>query len=152
MDTLSTYLDTHNLDAKLINMGIPMTTAKAAADLLKIPLENIFKTLILLDANDRPFIVVLPGGARLDPKALARWVGTRKLKFASTEVVLEVTGYPAGGTPPVGHRTAVPVYVDEKIMAFEFGYGGGGHPDWLLRIRPRDLVQITGATLAPLSL
>jgi len=152
VDTLRTYLDERKIEAELIDMGAPMTTAQAAADLLKLPVEKIFKSLVLLDANNAPFIAVLPGGARLDQKALARLVGSKKLKFATAERVLEVTGYPAGGTPPLGHKQALPVYVDEKIMAHEFGYGGGGHPDWLLRIRPQELVRTTGATIAPLSL
>jgi Cys-tRNA(Pro)/Cys-tRNA(Cys) deacylase len=151
MDALRSYLKGRKIDAELIDMGNPMTTARAAADLLKLPVGNIFKSLVLIDAKNSPLIVVLPGGARLDQKALARLVGTKKLKFASAEVVLEVTGYPPGGTPPLGHKTALPVYVDEKIMAYEFGYGGGGHPNWLLRIRPQELVRTTGATIATLS-
>jgi hypothetical protein len=35
---------------------------------------------------------------------------------------------------------------------YEIGYGGGGHPNWLLRIRPKELVRVTGAATAPLSL
>ena len=152
MDVMRAFLNEKKVDAELIDMGSPMTTAQAAADLLKIPVENIFKSLVLVDAKGDAFLVVLPGGAKLDQKAVARLVGAKKLKFASEEVVLKVTGYQAGGTPPLGHQTALPVFVDEKVMAYEFGYGGGGHPDWLLRVRPKELVRVTGATVAPLSL
>ena len=104
---------------------------------------------MLLDASNTPFIAVLPGGERLDQRALARLVDVEKPKFASAEVVPAAAGCPAGGTPPSGHKTALSVDVDEKGMAFEFGYGGGAHLDWLLRIRPQGLIRTTGATIAP---
>ena len=151
MELMRTFLREKKVDAELIDMGRPMTTAQAAADLLKIPVGNIFKSLVLVDTHGDACLVVLPGGAKLDQKAIAQLVGAKKLRFASEDVVLKVTGYPAGGTPPLGHLTPLPVFVDEKVMDFEFGYGGGGHPDWLLRICPHELVRVTGATIAPIS-
>lgn len=151
MDRLREYLSKNNVDAELIDMGKPMTTAKAAADLLNVPVGEIFKSLVLVDHDGRPLVVVLPGDLRLDQNALARLTGAKKLKFAPEDVVLKVTGYPAGGTPPLGHLQGLAVYVDEKVLTCEVGYGGGGHPDWLLRIRPEELVRATGATVAPLS-
>ena len=37
-------------------------------------------------------------------------------------MALRVTGYPAGGTPPVGHRERFPVVVDARVAAQEWGW------------------------------
>ena len=152
MEDLRLYLEREQVEAELIDLGVPMTTAQAAADQLQISVDYIFKSLVLTDPDGRAIVVVLSGDARLDQKALARLLGVKKLKFASAEVVLHETGYPAGGTPPFGHRKKLPVYVDEKVMTYAFGYGGGGRPELVVKIRPQELVRITDATVAFLSL
>ena len=97
-------------------------------------------------------VAVLPGDARVDLKALARLVRCKKLKFADAESVERVSGYPAGGTPPIGHRQRLPVYVDEKLFAHEVGYGGGGRPELLLKISADEIVRAADAVVAPISL
>ncbi|TMQ67427.1 MAG: hypothetical protein E6K78_04820 [Candidatus Eisenbacteria bacterium] len=59
-----------------------------------------------------------------------------------------VTGYPAGGTPPVGHREPIPVIVDVHVAAQEWGWAGGGRLERLLKIAPADIVRIGGARVA----
>ena len=92
-------------------------------------------------------VAVLPGDARIDQKELAKIVGCKRLKFASADVVLFETGYPAGGTPPIGHRKQLPVYLDETTFNYEFGYGGGGRHELLLKIHPQEIVRVTNATV-----
>jgi Cys-tRNA(Pro)/Cys-tRNA(Cys) deacylase len=150
VDDMNEYLARAGVDAEVIDLGTPMTTAQAAADNLGVPVSQIFKSLVLTDDEGGAYVAVLPGDDRLDQKALCRLVGKKRLKFAQADVVLARTGYPAGGTPPIGHRDALPVYVDEKVMAFEFGYGGGGRHELLLKIRPAEMVRASAATVAKL--
>jgi Cys-tRNA(Pro)/Cys-tRNA(Cys) deacylase len=152
MDDLRAFLEREKVDAELIDLGVPMTTAQAAADQLHIPVGSIFKSLVMCNTEGKAFVVVLPGDARVDQKAVARAVSTKKVKFAPEDVVLRETGYPAGGTPPLGHRKPLPVLVDEKLLGYEFGYGGGGRHELLLKIRPDELVRVSKATVAPISL
>jgi Cys-tRNA(Pro)/Cys-tRNA(Cys) deacylase len=152
MDDLRAFLEREKVDAELIDLGVPMTTAQAAADQLQIPVGSIFKSLVMCDAEGRAFVLVLPGDARVDQKAVARLIGTKKVRFAPEEVVLHETGYPAGGTPPVGHRKSLPVLVDQKVLDYEFGYGGGGRHELLLKIRPDELVRVSKATVGSISL
>lgn len=145
-------LERNNVDAELIDLGVPMKTAQAAASQLGIAVAQIFKSLVLRGPSDEDIAVaVLDGEARLDLKALRRLLNWKKVRFASSDLVLEATGYPAGGTPPLGHRKRVPVFVDENLMNFDFGYAGGGRPELLLKISPKEIVRATSATVAKLS-
>ncbi|MEZ4613519.1 MAG: YbaK/EbsC family protein [Caldilineaceae bacterium] len=55
----------------------------------------------------------------VDKRPLADYfnVGKKRIKLAPAEVVLELLGYPAGGVPPFGHRTDLPVILDASVVA-----------------------------------
>jgi Cys-tRNA(Pro)/Cys-tRNA(Cys) deacylase len=97
-------------------------------------------------------VVVLPGDRRVDFKAVARVAGCAKVRFASPERALQETGYPPGGTPPLGYPGPLRVIVDEAVLQYPEGYGGGGRPELLLRIQPRELLRVTKGTLGCVSL
>jgi len=79
---------------------------------------------------------------RADPPAL---------KLAPAPDVVAVTGYPAGATPPVGHRSPLPVYVDPAVLEETVVYGGGGDDQSMLEIATDDLVRLARATVAPIA-
>lgn len=69
------------------------------------------------------------------------------MKLAKPGVVFAKTGYPAGGTPPVGHREKFPVVVDTRVAAQEWGYAGGGRPQFLVKIKSADIIRLNDATV-----
>ncbi|MBN1203854.1 MAG: YbaK/EbsC family protein [Myxococcaceae bacterium] len=129
-----------------------MKTAEAAAVQLGAPVGSIFKSLVLKADTGEVLVAVLPGDKRVDLKAIRRLVGCKQLSFASAQLVLEATGYPAGGTPPLGYPQPLRVIVDEALLQYSEGYGGGGRPELLLQIRPQELVRASRATVARVSL
>ena len=147
MDDLRSYLVKHDVDAEIIDLEVAMPTAEAAANQLEISVGGIFKSLVLAQPDGNCVVAVLAGDAKLDKKTLAKLLGVKKLKFASAEVVLDQTGYPAGGTPPIGHQQSLPVYLDRSTFDHEFGYGGGGRHELLLKIRPQEIERVSGATV-----
>ena len=64
------------------------------------------------------------------------------------EIVLNVTGYPAGGVAPLGLPNGLSVIVDVKAAALPVAYGGGGRDDLLLRLRPAEILRLNGAQIA----
>jgi Cys-tRNA(Pro)/Cys-tRNA(Cys) deacylase len=148
---LRAVLVERGIDAEVIDLGVPMTTAQAAADVLGVPLAAILKSIVVSGGNDQVAVVVLSGHLRIDLKAVQRELGWRELRFAKPAVVFERTGFPAGGTPPVGHARELPVIVDDRVFDLDEGFGGGGSPDLLLKIRPAELVRATRAKVAKVS-
>ena len=75
-------------------------------------------------------------------------VGKKRVKLASAETVIELLGYPAGGVPPIGHRTKLPVILDAAVLATAERtgkplYGGGGDDHTMMEIRVEDLQAVT---------
>jgi len=145
---LAERLRAAGLDAEIAAPGVPMPTVEAAAAAMGCAPERIFKSILFQAGDGRCVMAVACGGWRVDGPRLAAIAGTRRLRLASPEVVLAVTGYPAGGTPPVGHRERFPVVVDTRVAAQEWGWAGGGREELLVRLAPADIVRLTGATVA----
>lgn len=149
---LKVFLERESVEAQLLDLGHPMTTTAAAADRLGIEMAGVFKSLVLCTEQEEIVIAVLPGDKRVDFKRICQVMGCRKLSFARPEVALERTGYPPGGTPPIGWETPLRTVIDESIHDHEEIYCGGGRPELLLRIQPAELLRVSGAIAAPISL
>jgi prolyl-tRNA editing enzyme YbaK/EbsC (Cys-tRNA(Pro) deacylase) len=142
------YIVAHGLQAEIVAPGSHMPTVDAAAAAMGVPPEQIFKSILFQSPAGRCVMAVASGNARVDVRRVETLTGIVNLKLAKPAVVFAKTGYPAGGTPPVGHRERVPVIVDTRVTAQPWGYAGGGRPELLVKIQTADIVRLTGATVA----
>ena len=143
---LGRFIAEHGIAAELIPMAAETPTVPAAAAALGVAPGQIIKSLLFL-VRDEPVLVIASGDAPVDRAAVAArfGVGKKQVKLAGADTVLRVTGYPAGGVPPFGHATRVPVLLDVTVQPREAVYGRGGDDHTLLRIAPAELARVTGA-------
>ena len=135
------------IDAELILLGKETTTAQMAAEALGVPIDVVVKTILFQAKSGSLVLVVAPGTGRVDTKKLSQVTGIDGWRLAKPDVVLEVTGYPVGGTPPVGLKQKIRMIVDAKAAALPEGYAGGGRHDVMLRIKLSDIIRINGAEI-----
>ena len=145
---LPDFLVQEALDAQIVAPGVHMPTVDAAAAAMSVAPERIVKSILFQAPAGRCVMVVACGNARVDVTRVEGLTGIAGLKLAPPDVVLAKTGYPAGGTPPVGHRERFPVVVDTRVAAQVWGYAGGGRPELLVKIRAADIIRLTDATVA----
>jgi prolyl-tRNA editing enzyme YbaK/EbsC (Cys-tRNA(Pro) deacylase) len=141
-------LTRRGIDIELMEPGVPMPTVPLAAAAIGVSETAIIKSVLFEDRAGSVVLAIVKGTNRISRPALAAATGFAKLRLASPALVLERTGFPAGGVAPVGHATAVPVVIDRRVMAEAWVYGGAGTEDALLKIRPADIVALTGACVA----
>ena len=144
---LADFILEHGLQAEIVAPGAHMPTVDAAAAAMKVAPEQIFKSILFQSLAGRCVMVVACGNARINVQRVQELTGIFGLKLAKPDVVLARTGYPAGGTPPVGHREKFPVIVDAAVAAQEWGYAGGGQPELLVKIKSADIIRLTGAAV-----
>lgn len=119
---------------------------EAAAQLGLDP-RQIFKTLIA-SVDGGLVCAVVPVAGRLDLKALAAASGGRKAELAEPARAQRATGYVLGGISPLGHRSRIPVVIDESALEFDTMYVSAGKRGLQLGLAPADLVTAAGATVA----
>ena len=147
---LLAFLREHRLDVDFLDPGVPMHTVRDAASAVGVDESLILKTLLFTDTDGHHVIAVASGNDRLDRGLLAAASGLGKLKMADPATVLRLTGYPAGGVAPFGFPAPLPVLVDARTAALDVGYGGGGVPELLMRVRIADVVRANAAAVAAL--
>jgi prolyl-tRNA editing enzyme YbaK/EbsC (Cys-tRNA(Pro) deacylase) len=57
-----------------------------------------------------------------------------------------------GGVPPLGHATALRVFVDEDLLRFDELWAAAGTPHCNFALSPDDLVRATGGAVGDLKL
>ena len=140
---LARWIAENEVAAEVICLPVETPTVQAAAAAVNAPPEAIIKSLIFL-ADGRPHLVIANGPNRVERgKLSAHWrVSKKRIKMASPEKVLELTGYPVGTVPPFGHRTPLPALMDPAVMEQDVVYAGGGGREALLRLRPQELLRV----------
>lgn len=105
----------------------PVYTSEEAARVRGTPLASGAKALIC--KGDQTFVmVVVPADRKLDSHAVRRAKGWRKLRFATREEVLELTGLTPGSIPPFGSLFGLGVLCDERLGSNEtINFNAGDH-------------------------
>lgn len=121
-----------------------------AAAALGIDPRRLFKTLIV-SVDGSLACAVLPVANRLNLKALAAAVGGRRAELAEPAKAQRATGYVLGGISPLGHRSPIPVVVDDSAGNFETVYVSAGKRGLQLELSPLDLIELAGANTADIA-
>jgi prolyl-tRNA editing enzyme YbaK/EbsC (Cys-tRNA(Pro) deacylase) len=114
-----------------------------------------------------PVLVVLDLRSSVDKTKLAKYLNTqpKHMRMATPELVIEVTGQTVGNVSPIGHKQAVRTIVDAALLrengmsSADIGaevsdvvcYGGGGSTGRELRIGLRELLAVSKAEIADVS-
>jgi Cys-tRNA(Pro)/Cys-tRNA(Cys) deacylase len=113
--------------------------------------DAVGKTLVATLDDGRHVVAVVPVSGSLDLKALARAAGAKRAAMADTATAERLTGSVVGGIAPLGHRRALPVFVDELLAAADEVHVSGGRRGLELSLAPADLVRAAGATVAAIA-
>lgn len=121
-------------------------TAADAAAAVGCDVGQIVKSLVF--ATSTKLVLALTSGAnQVDTDRLGELVD-EEISLADAEAVRAATGFAIGGTPPFGHLTQLPTWIDEDLMAYDTVWAAAGTPDSCFPIDPAQLVAVTGATPA----
>jgi Cys-tRNA(Pro) deacylase len=115
-------------------------TAVSARE-LGVDEHAVVKTLVMEDDAAKPLVVLMHGDRRVSTKNLARAIGAKRVEPCKPEVAQRHSGYVVGGTSPFGLKRAMPVYVEETVLALPRIYINGGRRGYLVGLDPRVLVE-----------
>ncbi|MFP5329015.1 MAG: YbaK/EbsC family protein [Alphaproteobacteria bacterium] len=136
------WLAEHAPDLPLIKVVETTATVETAAKALGVEPGRIAKTLAVRCGN-HVFLLVARGDARLDNRKCKDTFGSRP-RMLGPEETLELTGHPVGGVCPFGLKTALPVYLDESLKAFEVVYPAGGSLNTSVKVATDRLYELVG--------
>lgn len=137
-------LDKLGLDIEITEFTESTATSELAAEAIGTTVSRIAKSIVFM-VLDQPVVVITAGDQRVDDRKVAAHyeVGRKKVKIAKPEQCIEFIGYAPGGVPPLGHRTEVPIFIDETLGRFELIYAAAGSAQTIFPIAYKKLVEIT---------
>lgn len=118
------------------------------ADMLGLPYEKVYKTLVTVGNSKNYFVFVIPIAEELDLKAAARSVGEKSVEMIHVKDINAVTGYIRGGCTAVGMKKQYVTRIDSSAEALEKMIVSGGRIGSQLELTPRDLSRAAGAEFA----
>lgn len=119
--------------------------AVAVAAAVGRPAEQLFKTLVA-SVDGRLEVFVVPADRQLDLRAVGK-----RTTLATHADAERATGYVVGGISPLGQRRRLPTTVDESALAWDTILVSAGKRGLQIELAPGDLVQLTGANVAPVA-
>lgn len=146
----------------LDGLGIPYETraydadpddlaAETAAAKLGMPVEEVFKTLVVRGDRSGILLAVLPAGTRLDLRALARLSGDRRVEPVALRDVQPLTGYVRGAVTALACRKAYPVFIDETAEVLDRIGVSAGARGLEIVLAPADYIRAVGAVPGPIT-
>ncbi len=141
-ESVRKWIAEHAPDLPIIEVEGTIATVATAAESLGVLPGRIAKTLAIR-AGDLTFLLVTRGDARLDNRKCKEALGARPRMLGADET-LEITGHPVGGVCPFGLATALPVYLDVSLKAFDIVYPAAGSLNTSVEVGVGRLFELVG--------
>lgn len=142
LESVRTFLVAHAPDIKILEVAASTATVELAAQGHGVQPGQIAKTLTLR-IRERALLIVTAGTARLSNRKIKDALGGKPRMLGADEVVA-LTGHPVGGVCPFGLATALPVYCDLSLKAWDEVLPAAGAINAALRIAPQRLADLVG--------
>jgi Cys-tRNA(Pro) deacylase len=126
-------------------------SAEKSAELQRIPLGALLRTIVVRRGDDDYLFVLVPAGRRFDWPRLRAHLGVRRLTLPDADEARDVTGYERYTITPFGSTRAWPVIVDAAAVDQPVVAIGGGGFGINVHLTPADLVAALGAEIVDVS-
>lgn len=150
---LDDFIKENNVDCEIIDKEDTRHTIDAGM-VLNIPPEQMIKALVCLAFKERGkeyFLGLVNGKSKLDMKKISKYLNARRVVILDAKTSENVSGYPPGGTPPIGHKQKLTVIMDQKLAEQDMLWGGGGATTKAMRIKPSEIIRVSEAKVADIS-
>ena len=147
---ITRMLEAQKIPYQAFELSPDKHSALETAQLLNVPPEKVYKTIVVLrEGKGKPILAVVPGPREVDLKALAKAVNEKKLRLPSEREAEQITGLQAGGISPLALiNKGFQVVLDASAQAQGEIHVSGGQRGLNIRLPVASLVKLTNARLA----
>ena len=146
-ETLRAFLVSQGIWHRFIEFDEPVKTVEQAAR--KVAVDLIAKSIILVDSNNQPLMIILGAKNRISYKKAKGLAGVKDMRLANEKEVLAYSGYPVGGVPPFNQVKRA--FLDRQVLQKDTAIVGGGDINKLVEIRTKDIVENVRPVVADMS-
>ncbi len=149
---ITRLLNAEHIPYTLLLHSEPVFTVETAAAQRGVVMDEMVKSILLREkGGQRRYVMACVLGAmRLDYKAVRAHLGDdwKRLTFARSDEIEDVTGYVMGAVAPLCLPEDVPVVFDVAIAECANVNTSSGDPMAGIEMKPEDLKRLSGAQMA----
>ena len=116
---------------------------QAAAERSQRP-EQIVRSILFQIRPEEFLMVLVAGREQVDWKKLRQFVSRSRVRMATDEEVLEITGYRVGTVSPFGLKQPIRILIDESVLREEEISIGSGARQMAIIMKSADLRKALG--------
>ena len=121
------------------------------ADMLGLPHEKVYKTLVTVGHSKNYYVFVIPIEAELDMKKAAKSVGEKSVAMIHVKEINQITGYIRGGCTAIGMKKQYVTRIAEQAKDLETVVVSGGKIGSQIELTPEDLRLAANAEYADIT-
>ena len=121
------------------------------ADMLNLPYEKVYKTLVTVGNSKNYFVFVIPIAEELDLKKAAKSVGEKSVEMIHVKDINTITGYIRGGCTAVGMKKQYVTRIDSSAKDLPTIVVSGGRIGSQIELKPEDLAKAARAEFAEIT-
>ena len=135
----SLALDSLGIEHRIFLHEKPVTSFEEAASQRNQRPGQIVRSILFQIRPDEFLMVLMAGPAQIDWKTLRQLVKRSRIRMATEEEVLAVTGYKIGTVSPFGLKNQVQVLIDASVLKEEEISVGSGVRNMAIIMKSSDL-------------
>ena len=151
-NNITRFLDARKVKYAAHDLPAEKIGAVQAAQLMDVPAEQVFKTIVTVREKGKPVLAVIPGPRVVDLKLLASILGEKKMHLPSEREAESLTGLQAGGISPLALiNKGFQVVIDSASQSLDEVYISGGQRGLDIQLGVNDLAKLVNARFGNIS-
>ncbi len=131
------FIEKNRIEGEHLSFQHSCHSVEDAAKAAEARVEDFVKNICMIDAEGNLIVAIVKGEDRASTSRAGKALGIERPRLATSEEILEKTGYPCGGTPSFGYEATF--LIDPKVLDRSMVFTGGGSENALVRISPHAL-------------
>jgi len=151
-NNVTRFLDARKVKYAAHEVPAEKLGAVEVAQLMGVPVEQVFKTIVTKREKGKPVLAVIPAPHIVDLKMLASFLGEKKMHLPSEREAEQLTGLQAGGISPLALiNKGFQVVIDSAAQSFDEIYISGGQRGLDIQLSVGDLAKLVNAKIGTVS-
>lgn len=130
-----------NYEVVTYQVDLEHLDAVHAAQSANLPIEQVFKTIVMVTQDKRYFVFCVPGAEEINPKKARALTDSKEIGLVKLEDLQKLTGYVRGGCSPLGMIKQFPTFIEETAQLYDEIYVSAGLRGVQLKLNPLDLCK-----------
>ncbi len=152
-NNVTRFLQTRKILFEVFEIPGGKRTAQETANILNVPVERVFKTIVLQSViPGKPILAIIPANKTADLKFIAKFLNEKKLSFPTPQEAEQMTGLQTGGISALALiNRGFRILLDSSAIEMDWMHVSGGERGINIKLQVKDFIKITNARIAAIS-